>query len=220
MRGLWVKDLLLLQKQLKTLLMFMLIAAFNAYTIKSVPVVFIMMAFFFVTTSASTIFYDQENHGFLYLFTLPMRKKDYVIQKQLLILASSLVAVVLSLVLIFLMMQVDPELQASAESLLYTALSGFFFGCLYGAIITPLYLRYGTEKARMLLFAIMGVFALAGILIQKTGVIEGMMDSSFIASVEAFNSLQITGITLALTGGVLVLSTLVSQRFINKSVAF
>ena len=163
---------------------------------------------------------DENNHSAQFDGTEPIRKKDYVIQKQLLILASSLVAVVLSLVLIFLMIQFDPELQASAESLLYTALSGFFFGCLYGAIITPLYLRYGTEKARMLLFAIMGVFALAGILIQKTGVIEGMMDSSFIASVEAFNSLQITGITLALTGGVLVLSTLVSQRFINKSVAF
>ena len=167
MRGLWVKDLLLLQKQLKTFLIFMVIAAFNAYTIKSVPVIFIMMAFFFVTTAASTIFYDQENHGFLYLFTLPTRKKDYVIQKLLLVLVSSLVAVGLSFVLIFLMMQFDPGLQANAEELLYTALAGFFFGCLYGAIITPLYLRYGTEKARMLLFAIMGVFALAGILHPK-----------------------------------------------------
>ena len=102
MKGLWVKDLLLLQKQLKTFLIFMVIAAFNAYTIKSVPVIFIFMTFFFVTTAASTIFYDQENHGFLYLFTLPTRKKDYVIQKQLLILASSLVAVVASLVLILL----------------------------------------------------------------------------------------------------------------------
>jgi hypothetical protein len=72
----------------------------------------------------------------------------------------------------------------------------------------------------MLLFAIMGIFALAGILIQKTGVLEGIMDSGFIASVEAFNSPQITGMTLALTSAVLVLSTLVSQRFINKSVAF
>ena len=170
-----------------------------------------MMTFFFVTTSASTIFYDQENHGFLYLFTLPTRKKDYVIQKQLLILASSLVAVGLSLVLIFLMMQFDPELQTSAQDLLYTALSGFFFGCLYGAIITPLYLRYGTEKARMLLFAIMGIFALVGILIQKTGVLGEIMGSSFIASVEAFNSLQITGLILALTSAVMVLSTLVSQ---------
>ena len=220
MRGLWVKDLLLLQKQLKTLLMFMLIAAFNAYTIKSVPVVFIMMAFFFVTTTSSTIFYDQENHGFLYLFTLPIRKKDYVIQKLLLVLVSSLVAVGLSFVLIFLMMQFDPELQTSGQDLLYSALYSFFFGCFYGSIITPLYLRYGTEKARMLLLAIMGVFALVGILIQKTGVLEGMMDSSFIASAEAFNSLQITGLVLALTGAVMVLSTLVSQRFIDKSVAF
>ena len=220
MRGLWVKDLLLLQKQLKTFLMFMVIAAFNAYTIKSVPVIFIFMTFFFVTTAASTIFYDQENHGFLYLFTLPTRKKDYVIQKQLLILASSLIAVVLSLVLIFLMMQLDPELQASAEELLYTALAGFFLGCLYGAIITPLYLRYGTEKARMLLFMIMGVFALGGILIQKTGALEGIMDSSFIASVEGMSSVEITGLVLVLTSAVLVLSTLVSQWFINKSVAF
>ena len=160
MKGLWVKDLLLLQKQFKTFLIFMVIAAFNAYTIKSVPVIFIFMTFFFVTTAASTIFYDQENHGFLYLFTLPTRKKDYVIQKQLLILASSLVAVVASLILILLMMQFDRELQVGVQELLYTALSGFFFGCLYGAIITPLYLRYGTEKARMLLFAIMGIFAL------------------------------------------------------------
>lgn len=220
MKGLWVKDLLLLQKQLKTFLIFMLIAAFNAYTIKSVPVIFIMMAFFFVTTSASTIFYDQENHGFLYLFTLPTRKKDYVIQKLLLVLVSSLVAVGLSFVLIFLMMQFDPELQTSGQDLLYSALYSFFFGCFYGSIITPLYLRYGTEKARMLLFAIMGVFALVGILIQKTGVLEGMMDSSFIASVEAFNSLQITGLILALTGAVMVLSTFVSRRFIDKSVAF
>ncbi len=219
MRGLWVKDLLLLQKQTKTFLAFMVIAAFNAYSIKSVPVIFIFMTFFFVTTAASTIFYDQENHGFLYLFTLPTRKKDYVIQKQLLILASSLAAVVLSIVLIFLMMQFDPELQASAQEVLYTALSAFFFGCLYGAVITPLYLRYGTEKARMLLFAIMGVFALVGILIQKTGVLGEIMSSGIVASVESFNSLQITGLTLVLTSAVMVLSTLVSRRFIEKPVA-
>ena len=138
MRGLWVKDLLLLQKQLKTLLMFMLIAAFNAYTIKSVPVVFIMMAFFFVTTTSSTIFYDQENHGFLYLFTLPIRKKDYVIQKQLLVLVSALVATLLSVGLILLLMPFVPELQTSAQDLLYNALYSFFYGCFYGAIITPL----------------------------------------------------------------------------------
>ena len=46
------------------------------------------------------------------------------------------------------------------------------------------------------------------------------MDSSFIASVEAFNSLQITGLVLALTSAVMVLSTIVSRRFIEKSVAF
>ena len=138
MRGLWVKDLLLLQKQLKTFLMFMLIAAFNAYTIKSVPVIFIFMTFFFVTTAASTIFYDQENHGFLYLFTLPTRKKDYVIQKQLLILASSLVAAGLSLVLIFLMMQFDPELQASAQEVFYTAFPVSFSG----ACMVPSSRRY------------------------------------------------------------------------------
>ena len=216
MKGLWVKDLLLLQKQLKTFLMFVLIAAFNAYTIKSVPVIFIMMAFFFVTTSASTIFYDQENHGFLYLFTLPTRKKDYVIQKLLLVLVSSLVAVGLSFVLIFLMMPFDPELQTSAQDLLYNALYSFFYGCFYGAIITPLYLRYGTEKARVFIFAIMGILAMVIILLQKTGVLDNLESSEFIDSVAAFNPLQITSLILALLG----VSTIVSRRFIEKSVAF
>ena len=220
MKGLWVKDLLLLQKQLKTFLMFVLIAAFNAYTIKSVPVVFIMIAFFFVTTSASTIFYDQENHGFLYLFTLPTRKKDYVIQKLLLVLVSSLVAVGLSFVLIFLMMQFDPELQTSGQDLLYSALYSFFFGCFYGSIITPLYLRYGTEKARVFIFAIMGALAMGIILIEKTGVLDGIAGSDFMASVASLNSLQITGLTLALTSAMLGVSTIVSRRFIDKSVAF
>ena len=220
MKGLWVKDLLLLQKQLKTFLMFVLIAAFNAYTIKSVPVIFIMMAFFFVTTTSSTIFYDQENHGFLYLFTLPIRKKDYVIQKQLLVLVSALVATLLSVGLILLLIPFVPELQTSAQDLLYNALYSFFYGCFYGAIITPLYLRYGTEKARVFIFAIMGILAMGIILIEKTGVLDGIAGSAFMASVAAFSSLQITGLTLALTSAMLVVSTIVSRRFIDKSVAF
>ena len=220
MRGLWVKDLLLLQKQLKTLLMFMLISAFNAYTIKSVPVIFIMMAFFFVTTTSSTIFYDQENHGFLYLFTLPIRKKDYVIQKQLLVLMSALVATLLSVGLILLLMPFVPELQTSAQDLLYNALYSFFYGCFYGAIITPLYLRYGTEKARVLIFAIMGILAMGIILLQKTGVLDNLESSEFIDSVAAFNPLQITSLILALSIAMLGVSTIVSRRFIEKSVAF
>ena len=220
MKGLWVKDLLLLQKQLKTLFMFMLIAAFNAYTIKSVPVVFIMMAFFFVTTTSSTIFYDQENHGFLYLFTLPTRKKDYVIQKELLVLASSSAAMVLSLILIVVMMQAFPELRTSGQDLLYSALYSLFFGCFYGGVITPLYLRYGTEKARVFIFAIMGTLAMGIILIEKTGVLDGIAGSDFMASVATLNSLQITGLTIALTSAVLGVSTIVSRRFIEKSVAF
>lgn len=220
MRRLWVKDLLLLQKQLKTLLIFMLIAAFNAYTIKSVPVVFIMMAFFFVTTTSSTIFYDQENHGFLYLFTLPIRKKDYVIQKQLLVLVSALVATLLSVGLILLLMPFVPELQTSAQDLLYSALYSFFFGCFYGSIITPLYLRYGTEKARVFIFAIMGILAMVIILLQKTGVLDNLESSEFIDSVAAFNPLQITSLILALSIAMLGVSTIVSRRFIEKSVAF
>ena len=151
---------------------------------------------------------------------MPTRKKDYVIQKLLLVLVSSLVAVGLSFVLIFLMMQFDPELQTSAQDLLYNALYSFFYGCFYGAIITPLYLRYGTEKARVFIFAIMGILAMVIILLQKTGVLDKLEVSEFIASVAAFNPLQITGLILALSIAMLGVSTIVSRRFIKKSVAF
>jgi ABC-2 type transport system permease protein len=133
---------------------------------------------------------------------------------------SSLVAVGLSFVLIFLMMPFDPELQTSAQDLLYNALYSFFFGCFYGAIITPLYLRYGTEKARVFIFAIMGILAMVIILLQKTGVLDNLESSEFIDSVAAFNPLQITSLILALSIAMLGVSTIVSRRFIEKSVAF
>ena len=129
---------------------------------------------------------------------------------------SSLVAVGLSFVLIFLMMPFDPELQTSGQDLLYSALYSFFFGCFYGSIITPLYLRYGTEKARVFIFAIMGILAMVIILLQKTGVLDNLESSEFIDSVAAFNPLQITSLSIAMLG----VSTIVSRRFIEKSVAF
>ena len=54
------------------------------------------------------------------------------------------------------------------------------------------------------------------ILLQKTGVLDNLESSEFIDSVSAFNPLQITSLILALLG----VSTIVSRRFIEKSVAF
>ena len=117
-------------------------------------------------------------------------------------------------------MQFAPELQTSGQDLLYSALYSFFFGCFYGFIITPFYLRYGTEKARVFIFAIMGILAMVIILLQKTGVLDNLESSDFIATVAAFNPLQITSLILALSIAVLGVSTIVSRRFIEKSVAF
>ena len=58
------------------------------------------------------------------------------------------------------------------------------------------------------------------ILLQKTGVFDNLEGSDFIASVAAFSSLQITGLTLSLSIAMLGVSTIVSRRFIEKSVAF
>lgn len=100
MKGLWVKDLLMLKKQWKLFALFMLITVFNGYVNQSVDFVFLLMSFFFVTIATTTILYDQENQGYIYLFALPIKKMKYVIQKELLIIVLIVTSIIMSLLFV------------------------------------------------------------------------------------------------------------------------
>ncbi|MGX7195283.1 ABC-2 transporter permease [Enterococcus olivae] len=215
MKGLWTKDLLILMKQYKTYLLFMGIVLFNSYANRSVEFMFLMLGFCLVSLATATIFYDQENRGFTYIFSLPIKKGHYVLQKELLILAAAVVASLLSVILSLIMFQIDQGFVISAERMLFFMAVSFLLACLYGAIVIPLYLKFNTEQAKIVMMSMIGGFLAAGFLIEKTKVFHQLTQwqgSQFIATLTAT---QLSAVLMVFALILLWISGMISQKIID-----
>lgn len=216
MKGLLLKDILLLKKQTSTLLIFAFVIAVNAALAKEEvnSFAFFLGTFFLASLATTSIIYDQQNDGYQFLFTLPASKLTYVIEKSLLILLFSLAGILFGLIVSFAAalffaeaVELDPEFLVMMT---VTSLAG---GCLYGSLMTPLYIKFGVEKARYVMFAVMVVIVGVPILISQTGIIK--LDGL----VSLLNNTPLATIVLVvLVAVVLVMgfSTYLSWRFLEK----
>lgn len=215
MKGLWIKDLLMLKKQWKLFALFMLITVFNGYANQSVDVVFMLMSFFFVTVATTTILYDQENQGFTYLFTLPIKKMKYVIQKELLIIFLILTSIIMSLFFVGVMVLSQDNFTISGEKLILLSSVALLFGCLTGSILTPLYLKFGSEQARLVVLILMGTIFGGGFLAQKTGFISWLTSNGFLDTISTMSAIQLAGVSVIIVAVFTSVSAVISERVIK-----
>ncbi|WP_413527479.1 ABC-2 transporter permease [Marinilactibacillus psychrotolerans] len=215
MKGLWIKDLLMLKKQWKLFALFMLITVFNGYANQSVDIVFMLMSFFFVTVATTTILYDQENQGFTYLFTLPIKKMKYVIQKELLIIFLILTSIIMSLFFVGVMVLSQDNFTISGEKLILLSSVALLFGCLTGSILTPLYLKFGSEQARLVVLILMGTIFGGGFLAQKTGFISWLTSNGFLDTISTMSAIQLAGVSVIIVAVFTSVSAVISERVIK-----
>ena len=130
MRGLYVKDIHLLVKQKLFFLATIFLTVMNSYNLESLAIVPALMLFFFVTVIFTTVSYDEMNHGFTFLFTLPISRKKYVAQKYSLALVGSIVALLLSVAIVLIMTTIQGKL-IDLENFSFTLISLFIAGSFY-----------------------------------------------------------------------------------------
>ncbi|MFL2098486.1 ABC-2 transporter permease [Marinilactibacillus psychrotolerans] len=215
MKGLWIKDLLMLKKQWKLFALFMLITVFNGYVNQSVDFVFLLMSFFFVTIATTTILYDQENQGYIYLFALPIKKMKYVIQKELLIIVLIVTSIIMSLLFVGVMVLFRDNFTISGEKLIGLSSAALLFGCITGSVLTPLYLKFGSEQARLVVLILMGLIFGGGFLAQQTGFISWLISSGFLTTISALSVIQLAGISVIIVAVFTSISTVISERIIQ-----
>lgn len=215
MKGLWIKDLLTLKKQRNMFLIFMLITIFNGYVNQSVDIIFLLMSFFFVSVATTTIFYDQENKGLLYLFTLPTKGIKYVVQKELLILASVLISIIMSMIFVGIIVLSQNTLIIGSEKLIEISSSALLVGCLTGNVIIPLYLKFGSEQARVIMLILISLFIAGGVLTQQAGVIKWVSSSEILQVFENISTIHLAGISITAVLIVTIISTIISERIIR-----
>lgn len=154
MKGLLIKDLKLLKNQKNFFFMVVLIALVLSVTGEPSFIIGYMTFIGFLAV-LSSISYDEYDNGFAFLMTLPVRRKTYVKEKYfygiglggLILLISTGLAYAIS----FLK---DGTLPIE---FLYMMLCFFPMGMLLIGLTIPLQLKYGAEKSRVALFALMAM---------------------------------------------------------------
>ena len=141
MKGLLVKDFLLMIKSKKVILFMLFIGIVGGINDISFATGYILMVL--AILSLSTISYDEANHGLKTLFTLPISKSDYVKEKYLF----SLIITGIGFALVAILNCFSKS--GFMETFIIVSTALFLL-----AISLPFQLKEGNEKGRIVLFVV------------------------------------------------------------------
>ena len=117
----------------------------------------IMLLVFAVKVVESTLIYDETDGWDSYVLTAPVSRKEIIRSKyllQILFLAGAFLLSAVLLLLISLIPQFDGE-----EWLYIMLIVGFSYALVYGAVVIPVYLKFGQHTSRYVAFVILIVVA-------------------------------------------------------------
>ena len=154
MKGLLVKDFLLMIKSKKVILFMLFIGIIGGINDISFATGYILMVL--AILSLSTISYDEANHGLNTLFTLPISKSDYVKEKYLF----SLIITGIGFVFVTILGCFSKSGFMETLIILSTAL-------LLLALSLPFQLKEGNERGRIVVFGCTFLFAFLNQFIPK-----------------------------------------------------
>ena len=202
MKGLLVKDFLLMIKSKKVILFMLFIGIVGGINDISFATGYILMVL--AILSLSTISYDEANHGLKTLFTLPISKSDYVKEKYLF----SLIITGIGFALVAILNCFSKS--GFMETFIIVSTALFLL-----AISLPFQLKEGNEKGRIvLLVVVFGCTFLFAFL--------NRFFSEFFESIEeTLNALDPTmfSVGLLITSFILYfISMLISIRVYNKRI--
>lgn len=165
MKGLILKDLMLMKNQRKYFLTVILIAIVISVVMGSEDFGIFgcsYVTFLFAYSVQSTVNYDEFDNGMEFLMTLPISRRTYVQEKYLFGFLITILAWAISgtACLLFSPAAEFPSLLAALAAILFVVLIFLSFSL-------SLVLKYGSEKGRSVLFGIMGAVIVFLFLLRK-----------------------------------------------------
>lgn len=219
MKGLLVKDLHILLLQKRFLGMVLIIAAIMVMTMEDPTFLISYITVLCGIVTVGTISYDDFDNGNTFLFTLPITRKLYVLEKYVLLVGVSgfawLVSAVVSIVIS--MGRTDGFI---VEQGIAVAVLTFVVCMLLEFIMVPIQLKYGGEKSRVVMLAMAGIVVVMGYFLDF---LSGKLEDIFAINVEemlaAAGAIGLGGwVVIGVCAGVIVMliSMAVSKRIMEK----
>ncbi len=213
MKGLFIKDLMLMKMQKRFFALIIGIALIMGFSTGDSVFVIGYMTFIIPFFSVSTISYDEFDGGCAFLFTLPVTRKMYVIEKYIFSLLLGFSALILS-ILFSALININ-NISASLEALYASPL---IFAIMVSVIslMLPLHLKFGAERARIVTFIIGGAVFIIGrflALLLESTMITGLSLFSWIFELDIFILLIFA---ISVSAILLLISAKISISVMNK----
>lgn len=154
MKGLFIKDLRLIKNQRNFLITLALM--FLVLIVTGVDASFFMgyVPFLLLIVTMSTITYDEQDNSMGFLMALPVSRQTYVLEKYLLSASFGVGGFAVTFVIFFITEKAEGSSMTPGDYLL--VFMGFLvFVILFLSLMIPIQLKFGSEKGRMVLFAIL-----------------------------------------------------------------
>lgn len=167
MKGLIIKDILNLKKNMRMTLLIGLFFLVFAYGTGNPPYLIGMATLLFAVMSVTSLSYDEMTKWDRYALAMPISRKDVVISKYLLATMLAFLAVVVSSGIAYLF--VLPKSELSFIELLLVAYAVFFVALTYISFMMPFIYKFGVEKTRAITVGLFALPTAAIIVLVKAG---------------------------------------------------
>ncbi len=217
MKGLLVKDLLLLKMQKSFIILAFVICALLASSDSDsiFPSTFLILSL--SSFSVSTISYDEFENGNPFLFSLPISRRLYVIEKYCFTLITATAAALLAGLLCTVagLVKESPSFYNNLFLGLTASLPSIL---ILQALIIPFQLKFGAERGRIAIIAVIGTFFVVGTLLVRIHLFADylllMYNSISQLSMIVFSGLFFTaGVLLFLASAVVSMHIMARKEF-------
>lgn len=157
MKALLIKDWKLLKNQKQFFLVTLVIVGVFLFTSKNLAFVVSYATIMYTIFTISTISYDDYHNGMSFLFTLPVSRREYVVEKYSfgILTGSGAAAAVLAAAAAVSRVR---EMNMTVEDLTISIMTAILVAMFFLSFTIPIQLKFGAEKGRIAMMAVSMVF--------------------------------------------------------------
>lgn len=214
MKGLLVKDLLLISERKTTIFLAVIIVGATGFMMET-GFMTSFLPLFSAILMLTTLSFDELDNGMAFLMTMPIRRKDYAIEKYVLGALMGVGALVLSVILEVVLGTLNGN-GVNVTELMINLLIGALIFTLILMVMLPLDMKYGVEKGRIAMFIIYGaVFGIA-ILVSKVADKSNFDIDAIVAKITNSNPVLVIGAVVAFVVIALLASMCISIKVMKN----